>query len=373
MKNLNLLPTLALILIMNTSLFSQPFQVPNTTNPPQRAGITIGVTDIDIHWHSPGVKGREGKIWGTNVANFGFINLGFGSAKESPWRAGADENTTMTFSTDVTIEGKKLAAGKYGFAIALYPDSCVLVFSRNYSGWGTYFYSPSEDALRVMVRQQKDVQRSREWLAYTFSEPTNNSVTVALEWEHWRIPFKVEVDFVSTTLASIKRQMSGGLGFDPPSLQAAAKWCVDNDVNYEDALFWINSATDPNLGGVQTFTALSTKSAILRKQGKTKEAEEARMAAFDKATVLELHQYGRQLIAEKKYKDAVAIFEKNHEKFGETWPVNVGLARGYSANGDLKKALVHAKKAVAQAPDDLNRSALQDMVKTLEVGKAIAQ
>ncbi len=96
-------------------------------------------------------------------------------------------------------------------------------------------------------------------------------------------------------------------------------------------------------------------------------------AAYEKATVLELHGYGRQLIAQQKNKEALAAFELNYQKNGDTWPTHVGLARGYSAVGDLKKALDHARKALAQAPDELNRTSLQTMVKTLEVGKALAQ
>lgn len=81
---------------------------------------------------------------------------------------------------------------------------------------------PSEDALRVTVRQQKDLPQSRERLAYLLDNPNDRSVTVALEWERWRIPFNVEVDLVATGHTSIRSQMSSGLGFDPPSLQTAA-------------------------------------------------------------------------------------------------------------------------------------------------------
>lgn len=373
MKKIQHLVYLSALLLITSQLGAQNLQLPNGTNPPSRTGITIGVTNIDIHWNAPGVKGREGKIWGTDVAHYSFVNLGFGSAKSSPWRAGADENTTFSFSTDVTIEGKKLAAGKYGFAIAVYQDSCVLIFNKNADAWGTYFYKPEEDALRLTVRQQKNMPQSREWLGYSFSEPTDRSVVVALEWERWRIPFKVEVDLVGTALADIKRQMSGGLGFDPPSLQAAAQWCVNNNVNMEEALFWINSATNPNLGGIQTFQALSTRAEILRKLGQSAEADAAMNAAMEKATVLDLHGYGRQLIGKKQYKEALAVFEKNYQKNGDTWPTHVGLARGYSAVGDLKKALEHARKAQAQAPDETNRKSLDSIVKTLESGNPIAQ
>src|SRR4051812_38259871 len=70
----------------------------------------IGITDVTIHYDRPGVKGREGKIW-NNLVHVGYKDLGFGTSKAAPWRAGANENTTITFSTDVMIEGKPLKAG----------------------------------------------------------------------------------------------------------------------------------------------------------------------------------------------------------------------------------------------------------------------
>lgn len=355
-------------------VFAQMLALPNPgVNPKCTAGRRIGVTDLEIHWNAPGVKGREGKIWGTPVAYYGFSVLGFGSNSESPWRAGADENTTFSFSTDVTIQGKPLAAGKYGFFIALSPDSCTLIFSKNSNGWGSYFYHPEWDVLRVGVKQQKDLPQSRELLEYTFSELTDHSVVVALEWEHWRIPFKVEVDLKKTGLASIRSQLSGAMGFDPPSLQAAAQWCLTNDLNYEEALTWVNTATDPNLGGLKTFAVLSTKAGLLRKAGKEQEADKIMETALANASVIEMHGYGRQLIGQKKYKEALAVFEKNYQKNGDTWPTHVGLMRGYSATGDVKKALEHAKIALGQAPDDVNKKNLEASVKTLGEGKALMQ
>jgi len=369
------LPLLLFCLVFSTStLRAQLLSLPDGgVNQKMWAGQRIGVTDIDIHWNAPGVKGREGKIWGTNIAYYGFTDIGFGTTKSSPWRAGANECTTLEFSTDVTIEGKPLAAGKYGFFIALYPDSCTLIFNQNPDGWGSYFYKPEEDVLRVTVRQQKDLPQSREWLAYTFTNPTGRSVEVALEWERWRIPFTVAVDLEKTTVASIRRQLSGGMGFDPPSMQAAAQWCLTHNVNLEEALLWALRTTDPNLGGQQTFAALSTKAGLLRKLGRVAEADKTMQDGMEKASVLDLHGYGRQLITEKKYPEALAVFQKNFEKAGGAWPTNVGLARGYSAVGNLKKALEHAQAALKQAPDEVNRKSLEGMVKTLSEGKAIAQ
>lgn len=138
MKNLSAKLTF-IALIFSQIAIAQAIRIPQNTNFPSSVGRSVGVTDIEIKWNAPGVKGREGKIWGTDIAPFGFTVLGYGSNVESPWRAGADENTTISFSTDVRINGKALAAGKYGFHIALYADSVVLIFNKNTKGWEVIF------------------------------------------------------------------------------------------------------------------------------------------------------------------------------------------------------------------------------------------
>ena len=134
-------PLLLVCTLLSLQIFTlnaQLLKLPDGgVNLKSKVGRTVGVTDIEVSWNAPGVKGREGKIWGTTIAPYGFTVLGFGSLGESPWRAGANESTTVSFSTDVTINGKKLAAGKYGFFIALYPDSCVLIFNQNTAGGGS--------------------------------------------------------------------------------------------------------------------------------------------------------------------------------------------------------------------------------------------
>lgn len=340
-------------------------------NHPCIAGRRVGVTDITVSWNAPGVKGREGNIWGTPVAPYGFTVLGFGSNVASPWRAGADESTTISFSTDVTINGKSLAAGKYGFFIAVYPDSSVLIFNKNSAGWGSYFYNSALDVMRVSTKQQKDLKESRERLEYSFSKLTDKSVELSLEWERWRIPFTVEVDLLNTTLASIRTQLSGAMGFDPPSLEAAAAWCLQHNLNYAEALNWINSAVDPSLGGVQSFRALSTKAGLLTRLNKKEEADKLMLTALETATAVEMHAYGRQLVNENKFPEAMAVFEKNYKKYKGAWPTNAGMMRGYSAMGDLKKALEFAKKALPQAPNEQSKQLLEQAVKTLEQGKPL--
>lgn len=366
-----LLFTLIIAITYVNNCYAQALRIPQNNNFPSLAGRKVGVTEIEVKWNAPGVKGREGKIWGTDIAYYGTTVLGFGSNTESPWRAGADECTTISFSTDVTINGKALAAGKYALFMQLSPDSTTLVFNKNTRGWGSYFYDKSQDVMRVGTVQKKNQPNMQERLAYVFNNQTENSVEISLDWERWSIPFKVQVDVKKTTLAHIKREMSGELGFDPPSLEFAANWCADNDVNLEEANNWITSATSPNLGGSSTFRALSTKAKILDKLGKKEEAASTMQAALDKGSALELHQYGRQLLAQKKVNEAMTIFEMNHKKNNGAWPTNGGLMRGYSANGNYKKALEYAKLALAQAPDDVNKRFLESAIKNLEEGKAL--
>ena len=363
---------LLLLFIACLSAVQAQLKLPNTdVNYPSSVGRTLGTTEINIHYNAPGVKGREGKIWGTDIAPYGFEVLGYGSDMPSPWRAGANECTTISFSTDVLINGKKLPAGKYALFIALYPDSCTLIFNRNTESWGAYFYNKELDVLHVGTTQQKDRPASVERLIYSFGNQTKNKVEVALEWEKWRIPFSVEIDFVQTTLTSIRTQLTSELGFDPPSLESGATWCLQNNLNYEEALGWINRATDPSLGAVQSFRALNTKAGLLEKLGRKAEADQTMATALELGSAVELHQYGRQLLAQQKNQEAMAVFERNWKKYKGAWPTNAGMMRGYSAMGNYKKALEHAKLALAQAPDEQNKKALEAAVKTLSEGKAL--
>ncbi len=349
----------------------QALRIPNNTNLACLAGRRLGVTNIEIRYNAPGVKGRDGQIFGTNVAPFGYNVLGYGSSKPSPWRAGADEATTMSFSTDVTINGKKLAAGKYAFFIEVQPDNSTLIFNKNVNEWGSYFYTKEMDVLQVATSPQKNLPQLQERLVYDFSNQTDSTLDINLVWERWSFPIHVAIDRKQTYLDDIRRQMSGALGFDPPSLEAAARWCDANNTNYEQALGWITSASDPNLGGRNNFAALQTKASLLEKMGRNEEAKATMTGALENASAAELHQYGRLLLSQKKTDEAMAVFQKNYTKNKGAWPTNVGMMRAWSAKGDYNKALEYAKAALAQAPDDVNKRSLEAAVKNLSEGKPV--
>jgi Protein of unknown function (DUF2911) len=220
--------------------------LPRGGNKKAFVGEQIGITDVVIHYSRPGVKKREGHIWGELIP-VGFTELGYGFKKPAPWRAGANENTTIEFSTDVKIEGKDLSAGRYGFFVAYSPEECTLIFSKNSTSWGNFFYDPAEDALRVKVKPVK-TDKGVEWLKYEFTEQTPSSAVVQLQWEKLMIAFRIDVDVVKTQIASYRRELRGDKAL-PGNWQAwneAAAYCAANNTNLEEGLSWADSSTSWN-------------------------------------------------------------------------------------------------------------------------------
>jgi hypothetical protein len=358
-----------LCLVSQPSLHAQLTSLPNGGN--KKAAITerIGITDVTLHYDRPGVKGRESKIWGSLVP-VGYVDQGFGTSKAAPWRAGANENTTIEFSTDVMVEGQPLPAGKYGLFIAYDPSQCTLIFSRNSTSWGSFFYDPKEDALRVNVKPVP-MDHEVEWLRYEFLDEKENSATIALEWEKLSIPFKVEVDYVKTQLESFRRELRSDKGFTYTAFVQAAQFCAQRNVDLEEGLTWANAAIDPNIGGQKNFQTLSTKAQVLAALNRHDEADAMMKEALPLATMGETHQYARQLLGQKRYKDALDVFKLNYDKHPNEFTTNMGMARGLSANGDYKKALEYLKKAEAQAPDKVNKDNIARLMPMLQDGKDI--
>jgi hypothetical protein len=140
---------------------------------------TVGFTNITIDYSRPGVKGRT--IWGGLVPY------------NAVWRAGANEATKITFSTDVKIDGKKLKAGNYSFFAIPGQKTWTLIFNKVADQWGAFEYNDVEDALRVEVTPMQN-NCWQEWLAYTISKSSDKKAVVMLEWEKLKVPFNIEVE-----------------------------------------------------------------------------------------------------------------------------------------------------------------------------------
>ncbi|MEO6134011.1 MAG: DUF2911 domain-containing protein [Ginsengibacter sp.] len=328
-------------------------------------GEKIGLTDVTINYNRPGVKGREGKIW-NGLVHTGFKDLGFGTSKAAPWRAGADENTTITFSTDVFINQQPLPAGTYGFFIAMGEGNATIIFSKNYTSWGSFFYDPKEDALRVNVNTLP-LSENVEWLKYEFMDQTENSAVIALEWEKLKVPFTVSVDYVKTQMESFRNELRSNKGFNSSAwVQAAEFAAANNFLNEADT--WSAYAINAVFVGQKNFKTLSTRAMILQKKGDTKGADQLMKEAMPLGSMLDLHQYGKQLVEQKKYPEAMEVFKMNATKHPGQFTTYVGLMRGYKVNGDNKNALKNGLLALPLAPDKLNKDALEKMIDDLKKG-----
>jgi len=359
------------IILMLTFLgaMAQLTLVPNGGNKKAAISEQVGLTNITIYYDRPGVKGREGKIWGQLVP-YGYNDLGFGTSKEAPWRAGANENTTIEFTTDVKIEGKMLAAGKYGFFIALGKEESTLIFSKNNWSWGSFFYEPKEDVLRVQVKQQP-LEKSVEWLKYEFLNETQNSATVALMWEKYMFPFTVEVDVEKAQLESFRKELTSNKGFDWKPWAEAAEWSANHNTNLTEALKWAEFSINGQFVGEKNFRTLSAKAKVLRLLQRNAEADSLMTQALPMGSMNEVHNYARQLIAAGNTKEAAKIFKDNYKKYPDTFTTVMGMMRAMNAEGNIKEALKFAKLGLQKAPDPGNKVAIQSMIEKLEKGELL--
>jgi Protein of unknown function (DUF2911) len=351
------------------SVHAQLTSLPSGGN--KKASVTerVGLTDVSIHYDRPTVKGRDGQIWGKLIPA-GYTDQGFGTSKAAPWRAGANENTTIEFSSDVRIEGQALPAGKYGFFIAYDPAECTLIFSKNSTSWGSFFYDPQEDVLRVKVKPIA-LDNSVERLRYEFRDETENTAVIALEWEKLMIPFKVEVDYTKMQLETFRRELRSDKGFNWTAWDQAAQFCATHNTDLDEGLSWANQAISAPFIGQKNFQTLSTKAQILTLQGKKEEADAVMKEALPLAQMSEVHQYARQLLTQKRNQDAFDAFKMNYDKHPGEFTTLMGMARGYSALGDYKKALGFAQKALPLSPNKLNTDAVAKFVTMLQQGKDI--
>jgi hypothetical protein len=350
--------------------FAQGLSIaPDGGNKKASVNEIIGITNVTIHYDRPGVKGREGKIWG-GLVPYGFTDQGFGTSRAAPWRAGATENTTISFSTDVEIEGKPLAAGVYGLSLAMKEDEATVIFSNNSTSWGSFFYDPKEDALRVDVKSVKTTEETQR-LKYEFTDETENSAVITMSWEYLKVPFKVSVDYVKTQMESFRRELRSNKGFQWEAWVQAADFAVEHSTNLDEALQWSDYAINGVFVGQKNFRTLSTKASVLSKLGKTDEANALMKEAMPLANMADLHNYGRQLVNEKRYSEALEAFKLNAQKNPNVFTTNVGLMRGYAATGDYKNALKYAKRALPQSPDAANKNAMEGFIKKLSEEKNI--
>ncbi|WP_299365958.1 DUF2911 domain-containing protein [Winogradskyella sp.] len=322
----------------------------NTPRGSQMASVMqrVGTTDITITYSRPSVNGRE--IWGKLVP-YGLTNLGFGTSKAAPWRAGANENTTITFTHDAKVEGKTITAGTYGLHINVKDaDNATIILSKDKDAWGSYFYDPANDALTADVKI-KTIEHV-ELLTFDFEEVSKNSTTAALKWEKKAIPFKIEVDVTKIVLDDIRAKFKGQKGFSRQNWEQAANFALNNDGDLDEALEWINAALEGNFFSQKTVNGLATKAQILQKKGDMEGFGTTMDEAVDMATPNQINRIGYAMINFKDYDRAIKYFSINVKNDPKNANWHDSLGEGYKAKGDNKAAIKHFKKSLALDPTD---------------------
>lgn len=305
----------------------------------QKASVMqrIGITDITVNYSRPGVKGR--KIWGEVVP--------FDGGKPIPWRAGANENTTITFTDDVSIEGKLLTAGTYGLHTIPSETDWIIIFSKNSTSWGSFSYNESEDGLRVTVKTRTG--EFREYLTYTFEDVKPEGATLQLAWEKVQVPINISVDVKKIVVENARKELRNNIGFSWVGYNAAAWFCYENNTNLEEALKW----ADQSVAREVRYENLDTKGQILIKLGRKTEGDSVIKESLERATPGMLYALGRQMLTEKKMAGAKEVFEINTKKNPKHWTSLAGMARYYEASGDKDKAIKNVKKAKEIAPEQV--------------------
>jgi tetratricopeptide (TPR) repeat protein len=341
-RNLGILACLAGVSLPAQTLLTLPEDSPRAVTA-QR----IGVTDVTIVYHRPFVKGR--KIWG-GLAPYGQV-----------WRAGANENTTIEFSTPVMVEGHALAKGIYGLHMIPNAEEWTVIFSKASGDWGSFAYDQKEDALRVTVKPQ--TAEFHEALAYDFDALKWDSAIARLSWEKVAVPFAIAVAH-DVVIGNLREQLRGGVQYNWVGWDEAAQFSLQTKTDLEQGLKWASTS----IQNEERFENLMTKSQLLTAMNRASEATQVHDRALDVGSPLQLYQFARQLqLRDKKPDEAFAAFRIIVKRAPDSLAGHIAQGRLYSAAGNFDGAVKEVKAAQAlPGNSDQQVKALDPLIKRLE-------
>lgn len=290
-------------------------QLLSTPRASQKAKVSqrIGLTDVTVVYHRPAAKERD--IWGQLVP------------AGQVWRAGANENTVISFSTDVKVEGQALAAGTYGLHMEVGASEATIIFSNNSTSWGSYSYDPNEDALRVTV-SHTEAPHFYEFLTYEFTPKAADTGVCTLNWGDRQIAFAYTVDLENTVLASIRNELRNRGGWSWQGYNEAANFCLQNNINHQEAMAWATRSVFMS----PTPQNLITKA---RLTGQIKAGEDGR----------------------PQPEIMLAALEKDLDTYPTTWKEWNAAAAFAQNNGDTDRAVKWGATSVRMSPQMTNMMA----------------
>lgn len=321
---------------------AQQVTTPRVPSPAAEVSQTIGISKITVNYSRPSVKGRE--IWGKLVP-YGWNVQQFGAGNSAPWRAGANENTTINFSHDAKVEGHIVPAGTYGLFFVINNDnSGEVILSKDFRSWGSFFYNQKNDELRAPI-SVRDASAT-EMLTYSFDKISKNATELELNWDKKQFPVKIEFDVDKIVMGNAAQELKGPTGFAWQGYFSAANYALQNNTNLDEAITWIDKAIAQN----KTFNTLNTKSGLLKAKGQTTDADKVMNEASNIATENDLNLYAYNLMKGGQQDKAIEIFILNTKKHPESANVWDSLGEAYALKGDKQNAITNFKKSLSLNP-----------------------
>ena len=308
-----------------------PLRLPDSS-PAASVSQSIGLAEFTVAYHRPAVNGR--RVWGQLVP-YGEV-----------WRAGANENTTLSATAPFTFGGTPVPAGTYGVHVLPSGTEWVFILSSQSKAWGSFTYDEKEDVARASAKPE--AADFTERLSWSFDEPGGDGAALTLRWEKLKAAVPIRVDAKAVTLAGIREQLRGLPRFGWQGWNQAANWCLRNKTNLDEAMTW----ADRSISMTPTYQNLRTKAGLAELKGDTAAAADLRKRAQALATEADINNQGYQLLGENKTDEAIAVFRKNAADHPQSWNVWDSLAEGLEKKGDRAGAAENYRKALSMAPED---------------------
>jgi hypothetical protein len=267
-------------LTLTAGLFAQDpdLQLPKLS-PAATLKQTVGLTNIDLVYSRPGVKGRE--IFGKMIP--------FGSV----WRTGANASTKISFSTAVKLNGTEIPAGAYALYTIPGEREWTIIVYKDTSLWGAYNYDQKNDLARIPATPVK-LAEPVETFTIDINDIRTESATLNLIWERTKVPVKLEFEAINKALAQIETAMAAEGKKSGEFYYNALEFCLVNGKELKKAVAWADKgiAENPKAGWV-----IFLKAQILAKLGdKPGAIEAAKLSAATNSADAELAHANEALI-----------------------------------------------------------------------------
>ncbi|HJS01501.1 MAG TPA: DUF2911 domain-containing protein [Flavobacterium sp.] len=243
-----------LSLIISHFVVEAQVKIPETS-PKAIVKQVVGLTDVEIVYARPSARGRA--VYG-NLVPFGKL-----------WRTGANDNSTISFSDDVVINGKTLKKGKYALYTIPNIQSWEVLFYTATDNWGTpKDFDDAKVALKVAVKEEA-LPRPVETFTIAINNLETNSATLDISWENSYVSLKFEVPTQKNAIASIEKTLAGPTAEE---YYAAAQYYYQSNGDIAKGRAYIDKAVE--MSKTVPFYYLRLKSLIQAKQGDKKGAIE---------------------------------------------------------------------------------------------------